>query len=415
MTSTLAVYVSHINEGLQHAADVQELYNNTSVRSLNLHGNNIQRTVGLDHLTTLNTLNLSSNSIRKLEHLSCLVQLTNLNLASNCITELTGLAGLKKLQQLNVSFNSLTSIAGITVLHGDNGSLQKVNLQHNQLSTLQSLAPLAGCLQLQQLKVGGNPATLNQAAYAALRLVLPHVQQLDDSEAASLAVSWQMAHAQLQAFQQSVQQLQQPEPGQQDQLYSRAAKKQARETQQSPRALPQQRARPLQAAPAAIDAATCIQSSSSGEHAGSSEAVSTSTSLDVADSFDLHQQRHKRSSTLDEHADQQHLEAPNVLQKHHRQHRAGKSSRSQAAGTQAPTINTGAQTDDYTPPIVDRLKSDAQMLREQMAKLIGGLVQSSCVAYISMISQLTCQHVLVLLMFQVPWRFHTAITQLLNL
>jgi hypothetical protein len=194
-------HVSHVGEGLCTLAQVPELHNDRSaVQSLNLHSNAIQVLDGLHNLVNLTSLNLSSNSIRLIENLSGLVHLTSLNLASNSISELRGLEGLCKLQQLNVSYNVITSIQGITALHGSSGSLSQLNLQHNQLPSLQALAPLAGCLHLQQLKVGGNPCTLTPAAYAALRQALPQVQQLDESEAVSLAACWQMAHAQLQAY-----------------------------------------------------------------------------------------------------------------------------------------------------------------------------------------------------------------------
>lgn len=194
-------HVSHVGEGLCSLAQVPELHNDRSaVQSLNLHSNAIEVLDGLHNLVSLNSLNLSSNSIRLIENLSGLVHLTSLNLASNSISELRGLEGLCKLQQLNVSYNVITSIQGITALHGSSGSLSQLNLQHNQLPSLQALAPLAGCLHLQQLEVGGNPCTLTPAAYTALRQALPQVRQLDESEAVSLAACWQMAHAQLQAY-----------------------------------------------------------------------------------------------------------------------------------------------------------------------------------------------------------------------
>eukprot|EP00878_Enallax_costatus_P030750 GHUV01033533.1.p1 GENE.GHUV01033533.1~~GHUV01033533.1.p1 ORF type:complete len:408 (+),score=134.88 GHUV01033533.1:179-1402(+) len=370
MGTNLVTYVSHIGEGLHNIAEVSDLHNNTAVKSLNLHSNAIQHIGGLDHLRNLSNLNLSSNNIQVIENLSSLVNLTNLNLSSNCIVELRGLAGLSRLQQVNVSYNTLTSIAGISDLHGRAGSLQKLNIQHNNLSTLQSLAPLAGCLQLQQLKVGGNPCTLSQAAYAALRQVLPQVQQLDESEAASLAMSWQLAHAQLQAFHQSTQQLQYPQLDETEQP-SRAAKKQARE---DPRRLPQARARPaevLQEPATAGYPAQALSTISTNEDSSSPEAQSSADLLDLQPVSGAagHQQQPPAALLA------QQYRLPDEEEQQQRKSRRGNSSRArparEGAASKAVVVEAGAQTDAYTPPVVEQLRKEAQVMREQLAKLIG--------------------------------------------
>lgn len=387
-------YVSHIGEGLQSATEVPELHNNSSsITSLNLHSNRITRIDPcVSRLVNLTALNLSSNSIRAIACLSGLLHLTSLNLASNSLCELHGLAGLTALQQLNASYNAITCIAGISELHGSSGSLQQLNLQHNKLSSLQALAPLAGCLQLQQLKVGGNPCTISRAAYVALRQVLPHVRQLDESEAASLAASWQMAQAQLQAFDHSAQQQQHPrQPSSvrldQDSRSSKAAKKQhARDAHAAVRSLPQPRARPV-AHPADMAGSPQhvrnSQSSSDGDN-GSSD----SPNSHMSDSKDWPDAGAGQAAGTGRHRAQQQL----PLQPHHqqheqqvqedqrrqaataqRQHKArNKSSNEQhAAGRAVAKAEAVAQTDEYTPPMVGQLQAEAQVLREQLSKLAG--------------------------------------------
>lgn len=372
MGTNLVAYVSHIGEGLHNIADIPELHNNTAVKSLNLHSNAIRRIVGLDQIRNLSSLNLSSNNIQVIENLSCLAELTSLNLSSNCIVELTGLAGLSKLQQLNASYNAITSIAGISDLHGRAGGLQKLNIQHNHLSALQSLAPLAGCLQLQQLKVGGNPCTLSQAAYAALRQALPQVQQLDESEAASLAMSWQLAHAQLQAFHQSTQQLQQPQPIDVEQ-HSRAAKKQARE---DPRRLPQARARPaegLQEPETAASAMQLLSGCSTNEDTSSCEAQSSTDLHDLQTSSDA--LGRKLQQPVASPATQKKLQEEQDQQRRKSRSRgdggSGTKAAREAATAKAVGTEAGSQTDVYTPAIVEQLRKEVQVLQEQLAKLIG--------------------------------------------
>lgn len=376
MASKRTSYVSRIGEGLHDIAEVAELHNNTSVKSLNLHSNSIQHMTGLGHLINLNSLNLSSNRISVVENLSCLVHLTSLNLASNGIVQLRGLAGLSRLQQLNVSYNLITSISGITDLHGSNGSLQTLNLQRNNLSTLQTLAPLAGCLQLQQLRVGGNPCTLSLASYAALRQVLPQVQQWDESEAVSIAVSLQMAHAQLQAFQHSTQQLQQPGPSRLETHTSRAAKKQARATQQGPQQLPQAHARPPQHAQVTATSALgpqLLSDASSNQDMSSLEAQSSADMLDVEPSANMQQ----HSQLIRPHMDQQDMVRSEEPHKQHRSRSKGNSNKSKAASEAAVTkpqvvlSEVGAQTDAYTPPEVQQLRTRALLLQEQLSQLAG--------------------------------------------
>jgi hypothetical protein len=394
--TTARIYVSHIGEGLQSAAEVPELHNNSSsITSLNLHSNRITRIDPcVSRLVNLTALNLSSNSIRVIECLSGLLHLTSLNLASNSLCELRGLAGLTALKQLNASYNAITCIAGISELHGSHGSLQQLNLQHNKLSSLQALAPLAGCLQLQQLKVGGNPCTISRAAYVALRQVLPHVRQLDESEAPSLAASLQMAQAQLQAFDHSAQQQQHPKQTSstridQDSRSSRAAKKQhTRDAQPAARSLPQPRARPaahqadMTGSPQRVRPS---QSSSDGNmSSGESPTSHTSEGEEWPDAgtgqattaAPCHAQQ--QLPLQQHHHQQQHEQELQELQPKqaaaaHKQHKArNRSSCEQGAAVFVVTkAEAVAQTDEYMPPLVGQLQAEVQALREQLGKLAG--------------------------------------------
>jgi hypothetical protein len=361
------LYVSHVAEGLHSIAEVPEAQQEraSAIAALNLHGNTIARMDGLQCLPALTALNLSSNSITSIECLAGLVHLTSLNLASNAIRQLRGLAGLRKLVALNVSYNSITCIAGISELHGSQGSLARLNLQHNQLASLQALAPLAGCLQLRGLKVGGNPATLSPAAYAALRQVLPQVQQLDEGEAFSLAVGWQMAQAQLLAHESRLEQQQQQQqqtlqllpPPARAAASGRAAKKQAREQAGS-------------GGSSTGDTGTSRDSSSSSMP----RAVDAALAAD-ADSGLQHQQREHDS-------DQQ--------RRQHKQ-RPGREHGLKQQQRQGGGINCSTQTDESS-ATTKQLQAEAQALQQHIGRLLGarGLCAPLCLSSLACIVVACC-------------------------
>jgi Leucine-rich repeat (LRR) protein len=360
-------HVSHVGAGLHSLGQVPELHDSASdsrsaVQSLNLHGNAIRAMDGLPVLPNLTSLNLSSNSISLIANLSGLAHLTSLNLASNSITQLRGLEGLSKLQQLNVSYNLISCIQGITALHGANGSLSRLNLQHNQLPSLQALAPLAGCLHLQQLKVGGNPCTISPAAYAALRQALPQVQQLDDSEAVSLAASWQMAHAQLQAYDAGQQQQQQQQAALMPAPQRHAAGSKAAAAQHASRSPKHHARRPAPAPDPEEEASTATSSSSQSISMESFDAADAA----VADSG--HQQQQRRGKQDDRGSGGSSSKA-----------RAGHKADLLASPSKRPKpdqsaklrCESGVQTDDFISAAEVELVTEAQDLRQQLSSLAG--------------------------------------------
>lgn len=356
-------HASHVGEGLHSLGQVPELHDNASdsrsaLQSLNLHGNAIRAMDGLPVLPNLTSLNLSSNSISLIANLSGLAHLTSLNLASNSITQLRGLEGLSKLQQLNVSYNLISCIQGITALHGANGSLSRLNLQHNQLSSLQALAPLAGCLHLQQLKVGGNPCTISPAAYAALRQALPQVQQLDDSEAVSLAASWQMAHAQLQAYDAGQQQQHAVPAPHRHGAGSKAAA--AQHASSSPR---KHHARsPAPAPDPDQGGSTATSSSSPSSQSSSMEGFDAPDAAAAADSGQQQQQRRGK---------QEDGGGGSSKARAGRKSDLASPSKRPKPDQSAKLRESGVQTDDFISAAEVELVTEAQDLRQQLSSLAG--------------------------------------------
>jgi hypothetical protein len=426
LTWGVAMFVSRIGKGLRTVEEVPEVHGTQQIASLNLHGNEIAAISGLHHLESLTSLNLSSNSISVLSGLSGLQQLTHLNLASNHLQQLSGLEGLPNLAVLNVSYNYLTDISGLTVFHGSSssssgqstsaatpgGSLQLVNLQHNNLSTLQSFAPLAGCLSLRTLKVGANPSTATAAAYAALQQVIPQVTCWDSDQAAAAAAGLQMAQAQLQVYERA-----QPLPG----LPAPAgAAGQQHGPPQPPwpgYQYPQQQQQQTAGIAAAVAGGTHARSQT-GYQASPSHTSATSEA-DASDSDQGHSRRDrgkrssssrrqpppggtlKRSSSSSK-RHQVHLRGSHAAsrsqQRQRSRRRRGSNSPCSSSGSgssdgdvgpslpdvqqrlpAAPVSEAGVQTQEYVPSAVVVLEADAQQLRTQLRRLAGEQMAPGCI------------------------------------
>ncbi|XP_073807662.1 centriolin isoform X4 [Danio rerio] len=111
----------------------------------------------LDKCDRLQVLNLSNNRIERIEKLEKLCQLRELHLSRNRIHKIEGLEHMTKLQVLNLAFNN---IEDLPVWFGKKlRSLQTVNLQSNNISSLHELAKLKPLNNLTCLTLAGNPVS----------------------------------------------------------------------------------------------------------------------------------------------------------------------------------------------------------------------------------------------------------------
>ncbi|XP_056313140.1 centriolin [Danio aesculapii] len=116
----------------------------------------------LDKCERLQVLNLSNNRIERIEKLEKLCQLRELHLSKNRIQKVEGLEHMTKLQVLNLAFNN---IEDLPVWFGKKlRSLQTVNLQSNNISSLHELAKLKPLNNLTCLTLAENPVS-NLAHY----------------------------------------------------------------------------------------------------------------------------------------------------------------------------------------------------------------------------------------------------------
>ncbi|KAG7279856.1 hypothetical protein CRUP_016183, partial [Coryphaenoides rupestris] len=150
----------------------------TSLETLNLIGNRIQRVHGLQygHLTNLVTLELRGNCLETTNGLY-LPSLRRLYLGQNVIKRLEGLEGLQSLTILHLRDNQLESLDGISPRMT---SLQYLNVRGNLIHSqkaLQSLAPLSRTLRT--LVISDNPLSETGEHRLGVLTCLVHLERLD--------------------------------------------------------------------------------------------------------------------------------------------------------------------------------------------------------------------------------------------
>ena len=189
------------------------------IQTLCLHGNRIASLQGLQKLQSLKDLNASSNELQDAHSLRALTALTSVNLASNRLQNLEGLHELPKLERLILAHNNIAALSHFAEQAACRHSLKHLDLQNNQLTSLQELSALKSFPNLQHLKVGSahsrNPAC-NRPDYQHLILhMLPQLELLDGQPCDTIRVrQWPVLEPQQQlrylpAFHQHLQQQQQ--------------------------------------------------------------------------------------------------------------------------------------------------------------------------------------------------------------
>ncbi|KAF4074479.1 hypothetical protein AMELA_G00239790 [Ameiurus melas] len=131
------------------------------VRTLNLstpHGDKTFRYIeNLDKCDRLQVLNLSNNIIEKMEKLERLHQLRELHLSNNRIRKIEGLEQMANLQILNLANNSIEQVP--PWFGKKLRSLQKLNLQKNEIFSLHELTKLKLLKSLTELMLAENPVS----------------------------------------------------------------------------------------------------------------------------------------------------------------------------------------------------------------------------------------------------------------
>ena len=173
------------------------------IRTLCLHGNRIVSLQGIQALHSLTDVNLSSNELRNIDSLQTLTALTSVNLASNRLQGLEGLLMLPSIQRLTASHNMIVSLAPFAQQAACRHSLKHLDLQNNQISSLDELAALKFFPNLRQLKIAGgypeNPACSRPGFQQHILQMLPQLETLDGQPCDKIpAQHWPVIKAQQQ-------------------------------------------------------------------------------------------------------------------------------------------------------------------------------------------------------------------------
>ncbi len=145
-----------------------------SLTDLTLNDCGLSTIEGLTGAPGLVKLDLSNNTLRNLEALSAMTSLRTLTLQHNAVTDLSALKGLADLEKLDVSFNAVTSLSPLSAcirlnwLGADNNQIADLTGVANMplLTTLSvdnnlltDVSALTSCTELTTLNLAGNDIT----------------------------------------------------------------------------------------------------------------------------------------------------------------------------------------------------------------------------------------------------------------
>ena len=152
-----------------------------------MHSPDLISMKGLVRFTNLIEVNLSSNSIEKMTGLFTLKKLKILNLSCNKIKVIDGLRDLKCLEVLILSHNRIIELRNLDQLHGEDYTVNHIDLSDNHIATLSELTYLSGLSALKKLTLQNgddtNPICKDREGYFRGLLTLDNVnviQRVDE-------------------------------------------------------------------------------------------------------------------------------------------------------------------------------------------------------------------------------------------
>ncbi|XP_071820729.1 leucine-rich repeat and coiled-coil domain-containing protein 1-like isoform X3 [Apostichopus japonicus] len=165
-------------------SNIMDLALSPDTETLNLHCNSLTTIDNLHNLAGLRHLDLSSNAITTMAGLVGLVALRTLNLSCNLINVVENLQDLQSLMHLNLSYNQISEAKGLRKLWGPSYQLRSLELQGNNLTSVEDLIQsLRGlqCLEELTLEKDGssNPVCQMYGYRTALFNALPQLKILD--------------------------------------------------------------------------------------------------------------------------------------------------------------------------------------------------------------------------------------------
>ena len=168
--------------GIAAITELHDLPRMRSLRSLNLHCNELTSITHIDHLLQLTYINLSSNRIEAMSGLQHLTELRTLDLSCNRISLIDGLSTLQQLQRLLLSYNRIGSLAGLIQAHS--GALTHFEAYGNQIGLLREAEYFTGLPALRTVVLSRHGATnpvCELPTYRdAMTTLIPQLCTLDD-------------------------------------------------------------------------------------------------------------------------------------------------------------------------------------------------------------------------------------------
>lgn len=149
-----------------HISDIRKLY---------LEHKNIAEINNMWDFTSLESLDLSSNRIEKIQGLDCLVNLTCLNLSFNSIRKIEGLWTLRKLEELDLSCNRISVIENLDSLE----NLTHFFVADNLIGDMDNVLQLKTFENLFSLNLFGNPVSKDDDFIIFITAHMPNLKYLN--------------------------------------------------------------------------------------------------------------------------------------------------------------------------------------------------------------------------------------------
>ncbi|XP_061617514.1 leucine-rich repeat and guanylate kinase domain-containing protein [Phyllopteryx taeniolatus] len=166
--------LKEVNFSHNSLTQMKDMSDYEALVKLDLDHNRLKRIHGLEKCCKLTHLSVAHNniaSVRSLDH----VPLADLNLRGNQLKGTKGLENLSRLQTLDLSLNHISSLAGLSNLH----LLGSIDMERNQISEIEECQYIHSLLLLRDLNLLGNPVQEQPDYRLSVLFLLQHLTMLD--------------------------------------------------------------------------------------------------------------------------------------------------------------------------------------------------------------------------------------------
>ncbi|XP_077565640.1 leucine-rich repeat and guanylate kinase domain-containing protein [Stigmatopora nigra] len=166
--------LKEVNFSHNYLTEMKDMSAYDALVHLDLDHNQLEQIHGLDKCCKLTHLSVAHNKITNISGLDHL-PLSYLNLRGNLLTSTEGLENLSRLQVLDLCLNHISSLVGLSNLH----LLGSINLEKNQVSELEECKYIHNLLLLRDLNLFGNPVQREPDYRLSVVFLLQHLTILD--------------------------------------------------------------------------------------------------------------------------------------------------------------------------------------------------------------------------------------------